>query len=76
MIKAATKITRTENEEENTMKKMITANMTTMKKEKKITMKIENEIEKKKLQNITNIELLKKIKKAIENSKSETMKLK
>ena len=41
-----------------------------------MTMKIENEVEKKRLQNITNIELLKKIKKIIENSKNETMKLK
>ena len=40
-----------------------------------MTMKIENEVEKKKLQNVTNIEFLKRIKKAIENSKSETMKL-
>ena len=35
VIKAATKITRTENEKENTMKKMITANMTTTKKKRK-----------------------------------------
>ena len=41
-----------------------------------MTMKIENEIEKKKLRNITNIEFLKKIKRIIENNKSETMKLK
>ena len=41
-----------------------------------MTMKIENEVEKKKLRNITNIELLKRIKKIIENSKNETMKLK
>ena len=76
VIKAATKITRIKNENENTMKKMITANMTATKKEKKMTMKIENEVEKKKLQNVTNIEFLKRIKRAIENSKSETMKLK
>ena len=76
VIKAATKITRTENENENTMKKMITANMTATKKKKKMTMKIENEIERKRLRNITNIEFLKKIKRIIENSKNETMKLK
>ena len=46
VIKAATKTTRTENEKENTMKKVITANMTATKK-KKMTLKIENEIEKK-----------------------------
>ena len=34
VIKAATKITKTENENENTMKKMITANMTATKKKK------------------------------------------
>ena len=55
---------------------MIIANMTATKKKKKMTMKIENEIEKKKLRNITNIELLKKVKKVIENNKNETMKLK
>ena len=76
VIKAATKITRIENEKKNTMKKMITANMSATKKKKKMTMKIENEIEKKRLRNITNIEFLKRIKKAIENSKSEAMKLK
>ena len=74
VIKAATKITRIENEKKNTIKKMITANMTAMKK--KMTLKIENKIEKKKLQNITNVEFLKRIKKTTENSKSETMKLK
>ena len=42
VIKAATKVTRIENEKENTMKKMITANMTATKKKKKMTMKIEN----------------------------------
>ena len=35
VIKAATKITRTENERKNTMKKMITANMTATKKKRK-----------------------------------------
>ena len=74
VIKAATKITKTENEKKNTMKKMITANMITTKK--KMTMKIENKIEKKRLRNITNIEFLKKVKRVIENNKSETMKLK
>ena len=69
-------MTKIENEEKNAMKKMITANMTATKKEKKLTMKIENEIEKKELRNITNVELLKKIKRIIEKSKSETMKLK
>ena len=38
---------KTENEKKNTMKKMITANMTTTKKEKKMTLKIENDVEKK-----------------------------
>ena len=41
-----------------------------------MTLKIENEIEKKNLQNITNVEFLKRVKRATENSKSETMKLK
>ena len=40
-----------------------------------MTMRIENEIEKKKLRNITNIEFLKKVKRIIENSKSETIRL-
>ena len=47
VVKAATKMTRIENEEKNAMKKMTTANMTATKKEKKLTMKIENEVEKK-----------------------------
>ena len=68
-------MTRIENEKKNAMKKMITTNMTATKK-KKLTMKIENEVEKKELRNITNVELLKKIKRIIEKSKSETMKLK
>ena len=55
---------------------MITANLTATKKKKKMTLKIENEIEKNELRNITNIEFLKKVKKATEDSKSETMKLK
>ena len=76
VIKTATKITRIENEKKNTMKKMITANMTATKKKKEMTLKIKNEIEKNKLRNITNIELLKRVKKATKNSKSETMKLK
>ena len=69
-------MTRIENEKKNAIKKMITTNMTATEKEKKLTMKIENEIEKKELRNITNVELLKKIKRIIEKSKSETMKLK
>ena len=76
VVKAATKMTRIENEEKNAMKKMITANMTATKKKKKLTMKIENEIEKKELQNITNVEFLKRIKKIIEKNKNETIKLK
>ena len=39
-------------------------------------MRIENEIEKKRLRNVTNIEFLKRIKRVIEDSKNETMKLK
>ena len=74
MIKTATKITRIENEKENTMKKIITTNITATKK--KLTMKIENEVEKKRLRNITNIEFLKKVKRITENNKNETMKLK
>ena len=58
------------------MKKMITINMTATKKEKKLTMKIENDVEKKKLRNITNVEFLKNVKRIIEKSKNETMKLK
>ena len=38
-----------------------------------MTLKIENDVEKKKLRNITNVELLKKIKKTIENSKNKMM---
>ena len=69
-------MTRIENEEKNAMKKMITTNITATKKKKKLTIKIENEVEKKELRNITNVEFLKKIQKVIEKSKSETMKLK
>ena len=76
VVKAATKMTKIENEKKNAMKKMITTNMITTKKEKKLTMKIEIEIEKKELRNITNVELLKRVKRIIEKSKSETIKLK
>ena len=76
VIKTTTKVTRIEDEEKKAMKKMITANLTTTKKKKEMTLRIENEIEKNELRNITDIEFLKKIKKATENSKSETMKLK
>ena len=76
VVKAATKMTRIENDEKNAMKKMITTNITTTKKKKKLTMKIEKKIEKKELRIITNVELLKKSKKVIEKSKSETMKSK
>ena len=41
-----------------------------------MTLKIENDVEKKRLRNIMNVELLKKIKKTIEYSKNETIKLK
>ena len=68
-------MTKIENEEKNAVKKVITTKMTAT-KNKKLTMKIENEVEKKELRNITNVELLKKIKRIIEKSKSETMKLK
>ena len=47
VVKAATKMTKIENDEKNAMKKMIPTNMTATKKKKKLTMKIENEIEKK-----------------------------
>ena len=76
VIKTATKITRIENERENAMKKMITANLTATKKKKEMMLRIENEVEKNKLRNITNIELLKRIKRITKNSKSERMKLK
>ena len=76
VVKAATKMTKIENEKKNAMKKMITTNITTTKKEKKLTIKIENDVEKKELRNITNVEFLKKIKKVIEKSQSETIKLK
>ena len=41
-----------------------------------MTLKIKNDVEKKKLRDITKVKLLKKIKKGIKNSKSETIKLK
>ena len=73
VIKAVTKITRIENEKKNTMKKMTTTNMTATKK--KLTLKIKNDVEKKRLRNITNVEFLKRIKRIIEESKNETIKL-
>ena len=63
VIKAATKITKIENEKKNTMKKIITTNMITTKK-KEIdaeNRKVENDVEKKELRNITNVEFLKKV---------------
>ena len=74
-MKTTTKITRTENEKKNTVKKAATANMMTTKKKKELTVRIENEIEKKRFRQITDIELLKRIKRITEKSKSETMKL-
>ena len=47
VIKTVTKITKIENEKKNSMKKIITANITATKKEKKMTLKIENDVEKK-----------------------------
>ena len=75
-MKTTTKITRTENEKKNTVKKAATANMMTTKKKKELTVRIENEIEKKRFQQITDVKLLKRIKKVIKKSKNETMKLK
>ena len=75
VMKTTTKITRIENEKKNTIKKITTANMIATKKKKKLTVRIENEIEKTKLRQITNVELLKRIKKATKKNKSETMKL-
>ena len=75
VVKTTTKITRTENEKENTVKKATTTNMMTTRKKKELTVRIENEIEKKRLRQITDIELLKRIKRITEKSKSETMKL-
>ena len=63
VIKAATKITRIENEKKNTMKKIITANIIAI---KEMTLKIENDVEKKELRNITNVKFLKRIKRIIE----------
>ena len=75
-MKTTTKITRIENEKKNTVKKAATANMMTTKKKKELTVRIENEIEKKRFQQITDVKLLKRIKKVIKKSKNETMKLK
>ena len=44
-------------------------------KKKELTVRIENEIEKKRLRQITDIELLKRIKRITKKSKNETMKL-
>ena len=49
-MKTTIKITRTENEKENIVKKTATANMMTTKKKKELTVQIENEIEKKKFE--------------------------
>ena len=59
-MKTTTKITRIENEKKNTVKKAATANMMTTRKKKKLTVRIENEVEKKRLRQITDIKLLKK----------------
>ena len=75
-MKTTTKITKIENKKKNTIKKATTANMMTTKKKKELTVRIKNEIEKKKFRQITNIKLLKRIKRATKKSKSETMKLK
>ena len=75
VMKTTTKIIRIENEKKNTVKKAATANIMTTKKKKELTVRIENEIEKKRFRQITNIELLKRIKKVTEKSKSETVKL-
>ena len=66
-MKTTTKIIRIENEKKNTMKKIVTANMITTKK--KLTVRIEIEIEKTRFRQITDVELLKKIKKVIKKQK-------
>ena len=76
VMKTTTRITKIENEKKNTVKKAATANMITTKKKKKLTVRIENKIEKKRFRQITNIKLLKRIKRITEKSKNETMKLK
>ena len=58
VMKAITKMTENENEKENTVKKTTTTNMMTAKK--KVIIKVENEIEKKKLKMISNVKFLKK----------------
>ena len=75
VMKTTRKITRTENEKKNTVKKATTVNMMTTKKKKELTVRIKNEIEKKRFRQITNIKLLKRIKRTTEKSKSETIKL-
>ena len=69
VMKTTTKITRIENEKKNTIKKESTANMIATKKKKKLTLRIENEIEKTGLRQITDVKLLKKIKKVIKKAK-------
>ena len=74
-MKTITKITRIENEKKNTMKKVAITNMIATTK-KKLTVRIENEIEKTKFEQITNVKLLKKIKRITKKCKNKTIKLK
>ena len=76
MMKTITKMTKNENEKENIVKKTTTTNMITARKEKKLIIKMKNEIEKKKLKIILNVELLKRIKRITKNFKSKTIELK
>ena len=75
VVKAVTKIIRNEIEDENIINKTTTANMMTTRKEKKLTLRIENGVGKTGLRQISDVKLLKRIKRATEESKSETMRL-
>ena len=75
-MKAITKMTKNENEEKNIVKKTTTINMITAKNQKKVIIKIKNEVEKKKLKMISSVELFKRLKRITKNFKSETIELK
>ena len=76
VIKIITKITKNKNEKENIVKKTTKINMMTTKKEKKLIIKVKNEIKKKKLKMISNVEFFKRIEKITKVFKNETIKLK
>ena len=75
VMKIITKTIKNNNETNNNVKKMSTINMIAAKKEKKLTIKIKNNVENARLRTVIDIDSLKKIERITKNIKNEAIDL-